>query len=100
MRDAIAQLLGYKLVFKEGGKIRLTSVYGPDDAHLIFGAPEEGEKSRLKLLGATGEESTWQNSEMVQNSISFWVTDRRVSCSLLKRKSNSLESLTVLARFS
>ena len=83
MRDAVAQLLGYKIDMKESGKVRLTSVYGPDDAHLIFGAPEDGEKNRLKLLGATGEESNWQNSQMVQNSLSFWITDRRVSFSII-----------------
>ena len=77
LRKAIRSLFGFTLDARDGGRIRLTSVFAPTpDSHLVFEPdPVTGE---LRLLGGTGEKGAWDQSREIQGHAEFWIRERNV----------------------
>lgn len=79
LRDACRSLFGYKIEPLDGGRFKLTTVFGGSEYFLVFGpttsssAAASGMNSKFQLVG--GNENFVQ-SQRVQTGLNFWVAER------------------------
>lgn len=76
MRAAVAGLLGFKLDMKDGGQVRLSSIYSPSSTkHLMFQPLPTSSSSSITEFKLVGDGDGLSPTE--QQSFQFWVGERR-----------------------
>ncbi|KAG9305195.1 hypothetical protein G9A89_010703 [Geosiphon pyriformis] len=71
-REAVHNLLGYRVDFLENSRVRLTSIYSEQEDHSFLFTSDEENFGKMRLSG--GGNTEYINS--ISNLIQFWLNDR------------------------
>lgn len=72
-REAVASILGWKLDFMPNGRVKVTSMFRPEDGEEENSIVFDGEKGTMKVSG--GERSAFAGE--IRDSIVYWVEGRK-----------------------